>query len=167
MGLLQNTPNMFSFLSILFYFFASSRATQIEILNNCTYTVWAAANPGGGKQLKQEETWTLNNITGSGRIWARTKCVFGPDGRGKCNSGDCDGRLKCQADGRAPNTLAEYSLNQTDNADVFYISVVEGFNIPMEFSPAGSSSSSNCSQFSMRCGSQRALPDGAERSWGL
>ena len=140
------------FLLILTLSFASSRATQIEILNNCTYTVWAAANPGGGKQLKQGETWTLNDVTGSGRIWGRTKCTFGSDGRGKCESGDCNGHLDCLANGRAPNTLAEYSINQTNNADVFYVSVVEGFNIPMEFgAAASSSSSSNCSNSISRC----------------
>ncbi|GMN36234.1 hypothetical protein TIFTF001_005867 [Ficus carica] len=146
MGLFQNIPDIFSFLSILTLSLASTRATQIKILNNCTYTVWAAVNPGGGKQLKQGETWTLNTTTGSGRIWGRTKCVFGLDGRGKCESGDCDGRLECPANGRAPNTLAEYSINQTNNADVFYVSVVEGFNIPMEFSPA-----SDCTAEESKC----------------
>ncbi|EXB97674.1 Acidic endochitinase [Morus notabilis] len=153
MGLIQNLLNVFSFLLILTLSFASSRATQIEILNNCTYTVWAAANPGGGKQLKQGETYTLSNITSSGRIWGRTKCAFDREGHGKCESGDCEGRLHCQANGRAPNTLAQYSLNQRNN-DVFYISVVEGFNIPMEFSVSPSSppsSSSNCSNAISEC----------------
>ncbi|GMN55436.1 hypothetical protein TIFTF001_024554 [Ficus carica] len=69
---------------------------------------------------------------------------FGLDGSGKCQSGDCDGRLECQANCRAPNTLAQYSINQT-SYDVFYISVVEGFNIPMQFSSAGwSAMSLNC-----------------------
>lgn len=147
MGLFPNLPDaLISFLLFLTLAFASiSRATRIEILNNCTYVVWAAANPGGGKQLKQGQTWTLD-VIGSGRIWGRTNCAFSSDGRGKCESGDCDGRFDCQANGRAPNTVAQYSLDQSNNNDIFYVSVVEGFNIPMEFSPAGSSS--NCGQVS-------------------
>lgn len=129
-------------------FFALSRATQIQILNMCTYTVWAAAYPGGGRQLKQGETWTLSHVSGSGRIWGRTNCDFGHDGRGRCESGDCDGLLECQANGRAPNTVGVYSVNEgNNNNDIFYISVVEGFNVPMGVGPIGSSLEFlNCSQ---------------------
>ncbi|KAG6619708.1 hypothetical protein I3842_Q086900 [Carya illinoinensis] len=31
--------------------------------------------------------------------------------------------------------LTEYALNQFNNLDFFYISLVDGFNVPMEFSP--------------------------------
>ncbi|GMN22897.1 hypothetical protein TIFTF001_045729 [Ficus carica] len=90
MGLFQNLP-IVSFFSLLILINSSpsSQATRIEILNNCSDTVWAAANPGGGKKLNRGETWNLTvtaycNTTTGGRIWGRTNCAFGPDGRGKC-----------------------------------------------------------------------------------
>ncbi|XP_024032805.1 thaumatin-like protein 1 [Morus notabilis] len=153
--LIQNLLNVFFYFFPLIHTFSlisSSGATRIEIINNCSYTVWAAATPGGGQRLKQGETWLLRNVSSTGRIWGRTKCTFGSSGTGgKCKSGDCEGRLKCETNGRPPITVAEYSLNQVnndDNVDVFYISVVEGFNVPMEFRP--SEVSSDCSQVS-RC----------------
>uniref|UniRef100_A0A1S3XXU2 Osmotin-like protein OSM34 n=1 Tax=Nicotiana tabacum TaxID=4097 RepID=A0A1S3XXU2_TOBAC len=39
------------------------------------------------------------------------------------------------------DTLAEYSLKQFNNLDFYDISLVDGFNVPMEFSPT----SGNCS----------------------
>lgn len=128
--------SIFIFLVLsLTHSFLSSRATQIDILNKCSYTVWAAADSGHGKQLNHGETWTLTNLTGSGRIWGRTNCAFDSEGRGKCLSGDCGGLLECKTKGRAPNTVAEYVLNLGGN-DLINVSVVEGFNIPIEFSSA-------------------------------
>ncbi|RWW25015.1 hypothetical protein GW17_00010665 [Ensete ventricosum] len=82
-------------LSLLLFplFFALSHAATFEIVNQCTYTVWAAA------------------------------------------TGDCGGLLECQAYGSPPNTLAEFSLNQDNNNDFIDISLVDGFNVPMDFSP--------------------------------
>ncbi|KAG5539686.1 hypothetical protein RHGRI_020034 [Rhododendron griersonianum] len=56
-------------------------------------------------------------------------------GRGSCQTGDCGGLLQCQAFGQPPNTLAEYALSQFNNLDFFDISLVDGFNVPMDFSP--------------------------------
>ncbi|XVF13175.1 hypothetical protein REPUB_Repub08aG0185700 [Reevesia pubescens] len=55
--------------------------------------------------------------------------------QGKCQTGDCGGLLQCQGYGLPPNTLAEYTLNQFGGMDFFDISLVDGFNVPMEFSP--------------------------------
>ncbi|KAK6935354.1 Thaumatin family [Dillenia turbinata] len=112
-------------------------ATSFQILNQCPYTVWAAASPGGGRRLNSGQSWTLNVSPGTkmARIWGRTKCNFDASGHGKCETGDCGGVLQCNAWGVPPNTLAEYALNQFGNLDFFDISLVDGFNIPMEFSP--------------------------------
>ncbi|XP_024031940.1 uncharacterized protein LOC112094677 [Morus notabilis] len=134
MGLFRNLTGIFTILLILTLSFASSNAIQIKILNTCSYTGWAAANPGGGRQLNQGQTWTLTNVNGRGRIWGRANCAFVRDGRGKCESGDCDGRLECRSNGRAPNTIAEYALDQSNDNDIVGVSVVEGFNIPIGFS---------------------------------
>jgi hypothetical protein len=42
---------------------------------------------------------SLNNAS---RIWARTTCNFDGAGRGRCETGDCNGLLQCQAYGQPP-----------------------------------------------------------------
>ena len=121
----------------LFFNFNPSHAATFTIRNNGPYTVWAAASPGGGRRLDRGQTWTLNVAAGTAmaRIWGRTGCSFDGAGRGRCQTGDCGGLLQCQGWGQPPNTLAEYALNQFNNLDFFDISLVDGFNIPMDFSP--------------------------------
>ncbi|KAI5557094.1 hypothetical protein BDE02_18G078800 [Populus trichocarpa] len=118
------------------------RISTFEIRNQCPYTVWAAALPGGGRRLDPGQSWTItaNAGTTQARIWGRTNCIFDGAGRGTCETGDCNGLLQCQAFGQPPNTLAEYALNQFNNLDFFDISLVDGFNVPMDFSPV----SGNC-----------------------
>nr|XP_023885395.1 protein P21-like [Quercus suber]POE69607.1 osmotin-like protein osm34 [Quercus suber]POE73893.1 osmotin-like protein osm34 [Quercus suber] len=118
-------------------FFISSHAAIFKIRNECPYTVWAAASPGGGRRLDRGQSWTLNVAAGTAmaRIWGRTNCNFDGSGRGHCQTGDCGGVLECKGWGVPPNTLAEYALNQFGNLDFIDISLVDGFNIPMDFSP--------------------------------
>ncbi|CAA0838773.1 Osmotin-like protein OSM34 [Striga hermonthica] len=119
--------------------FASTpaRAAIFDITNRCPYTVWAAASPGGGRRLDRGQSWQINVAPGTvqARIWGRTNCNFDGSGRGRCQTGDCNGLLECRGYGQAPNTLAEFALNQPNNLDYVDISLVDGFNIPMEFSP--------------------------------
>lgn len=125
-------------------FLKSVSAARFDITNNCPYTVWAAAVPGGGRPLNPHETWPLDVAAGTtkARIWARTGCQFDGSGRGRCTTGDCNGLLVCQNYGASPNTLAEFSLNQYNNLDFIDMSLIEGFNVPMEFS----STSGECRQ---------------------
>ncbi|PSR91508.1 Osmotin-like protein [Actinidia chinensis var. chinensis] len=129
-------------LFLLWSLFSSAHAATFEIRNNCPYTVWAAASPGGGRRLNSKQQWTLNVAAGTkmARIWGRTKCNFDGSGRGHCETGDCGGVLQCKGWGVPPNTLAEYALNQFGNLDFFDISLVDGFNIPMDFRPTRSPS---------------------------
>jgi Thaumatin family len=128
--------------------FALANAATFTVKNQCSYTVWAAASPGGGRQLNSGETWTLNVAAGTtgARIWGRTGCSFDSNGNGKCQTGDC-GKLVCTGYGSPPNTLAEFALNQYANKDFYDISLVDGFNIPMNFVPAGgcNSAGAHCS----------------------
>ncbi|KAL2544084.1 Osmotin-like protein OSM34 [Forsythia ovata] len=125
-----------SIISLASLFFHCTSVAKIDIRNNCPFTVWAAAIPGGGMQLNSGQTWTIypNYATSGSRIWARTGCSFDSSGRGRCETGDCNGLLQCQAYGAPPNTLAEYALNVV-NKDFFDISLVDGFNVKIEFSP--------------------------------
>ncbi|KAG6530902.1 protein P21-like [Zingiber officinale] len=126
----------------LFLLPLSNNAAIFQIVNNCVFTVWpawASTGPraGGGNQLNPGQSWTINvnASTTGGRIWARTGCSFDGSGRGNCQTGDCGGVLQCQGYGRAPNTLAEFSINQLGNLDIFDISNVEGHNVGIDFSP--------------------------------
>ena len=124
-------------LLIIFLLITSTQAAQFVITNNCPYTVWAAAVPGGGIELSSGASWTISADPGttSARIWARTGCTSTGANGLKCNTGDCGGLLQCTGYGSPPNTLAEYSLRQYMNLDFFDISLVQGFNVPMDFSP--------------------------------
>ncbi|CBI34737.3 unnamed protein product, partial [Vitis vinifera] len=58
-------------------FFTSSYAATFNIQNRCSYTVWAAAIPGGGMRLGSGQSWSLDvkaATTGS-RVWGRTDCT--------------------------------------------------------------------------------------------
>ncbi|XP_054812913.1 protein P21-like [Prosopis cineraria] len=115
-----------------------TQAARFDVTNRCPYTVWAAAVPtGGGRQLNTNDMWSFDVAAGTvrARIWARTNCNFDGSGQGHCETGDCKGLLACNEYGAAPNTLAEFSLNQYMNRDFYDISLVQGFNVPMEFSP--------------------------------
>ncbi|CAI9759405.1 unnamed protein product [Fraxinus pennsylvanica] len=131
----ENLPLTVSLLAITF--FAYTHAATFDIVNQCNYTVWAAASPGGGRRLDQGQSWSISIAPGTtqARIWGRTNCTFDANGRCQCETGDCNGLLECQGFGRPPNTLAEFALNQPNNMDFFDISIVDGFNIPMELSP--------------------------------
>ncbi|KAF3448521.1 hypothetical protein FNV43_RR09234 [Rhamnella rubrinervis] len=135
MAFFQNL-SMFTLLLLLLTI-PYAKAATFEVRNNCGHTVWAAAVPGGGRRLDRGQTWSFNVNAGTtgARIWARTGCNFNGGGRGRCLTGDCGGIQQCTSHGQSPSTLAEYSLNQENNLDSFDVSLVEGFNVPMEFSP--------------------------------
>lgn len=129
------------FLFLLPILISTTDGANFEIRNQCPYTVWAAAVPGGGQRLDPGQSWTINVPPGTAgaRIWGRTGCNFDGSGRGHCQTGDCGGVLQCTSYGVPPNTLAEYALTQFANLDFFDISLVDGFNIPMDFSPTSGS----------------------------
>ncbi|CAL4890744.1 unnamed protein product [Urochloa decumbens] len=120
---------------VLFAFAASANAATFTVTNNCGYTVWPAGIPvGGGTQLDQGQSWTVDVPPGtSGRFWGRTGCNFN-GGSGHCDSGDCAGALSCSVSGQTPATLAEYTIGANGAQDFYDISLVDGFNQPMDFS---------------------------------
>ncbi|PKU61292.1 protein P21-like [Dendrobium catenatum] len=120
------------------------KAATFTIVNNCSDTLWPAAVPyGGGIHLNSGQTWTFEVPSGTtvGRVWARTGCSFDDSGNGHCETGDCGGKLSCAAYGSPPNTLAEFALNEFSNLDLFDISLVDGYNVGINFSPATASGS--------------------------
>ncbi|PIN22866.1 hypothetical protein CDL12_04417 [Handroanthus impetiginosus] len=124
-------------LLLLPIFFLHTHSIIFNIQNNCPYTVWPAAVPGGGRRLVAGQTWTIGFPGGPKitKIWARTNCSFDSSGRGSCLTGDCNGDLQCKSYGSPPHTVAEYGLNTFAQKDYYDISVLEGFNVPIEFRP--------------------------------
>lgn len=158
---------MRSLIFILFtLFFTYANAATILVRNNCPYTVWAAGVPaGGGKRLDRDQTWTIDAPPGTkqARVWGRTGCNFDASGKGKCQTGDCNGVLECKSFGVPPNTLAEYALNQFGDKDFFDISLVDGFNVPMEFSPTsnGCTRGITCkAEINQQCPNELKAPGG-------
>uniref|UniRef100_A0A6N2MDC7 Thaumatin-like protein n=1 Tax=Salix viminalis TaxID=40686 RepID=A0A6N2MDC7_SALVM len=76
--------------------------------------------------------------------------------------GDCNGLLQCQAFGQPPNTLVEYALNQFNNIDFYDISLVDGFNVPMDLSPvSGKCRGVRCAtDINAQCPNQLRSPGG-------
>lgn len=151
------THKTLSLLAIILAVFSASsliievEAARFDVTNKCPFTVWAAAVPGGGRRLNTGESWPVNVAAGTqrARIWGRTNCNFDGSGRGHCETGDCGGLLKCTAYGVPPNTLAEFALNQYMNLDFIDISLIDGFNVKMEFS--ATSNMNRCSRSTLRC----------------
>lgn len=135
-----------------FLLVAFTHAATFTITNKCQFTVWAAAVPsGGGKQLDAGQQWTIDVPAGTtgGRVWARTGCDFDGNGNGRCQTGDCGGVLQCTGYGQAPNTLAEFGLNKFNDLDFLDISLIDGFNVPMDFLPADGTA--GCDKGGPRC----------------
>jgi len=88
-------------------------------------------------KLDPGEYWTLNMPagTGPGRVWPRMGCSFDSTGKGSCQTGDCGGVLACTSSGQQPITLAEFTIGGMGGMDFFDISLVDGFNVPMDFMP--------------------------------
>ncbi|TQD73185.1 hypothetical protein C1H46_041273 [Malus baccata] len=114
------------------------------IANKCTTTIWPAilSNPGTyqrpattGFTLPPGESNTFSVPTSwSGRLWGRTLCSQdSTTGNFTCLTGDCgSSAVECAGGGAAPPaTLAEFTLNGTGGIDLYYVSLVDGYNLPM------------------------------------
>nr|AAQ84890.1 PR-5 thaumatin-like protein [Pseudotsuga menziesii] len=127
---------------VLMVYLQGVGGATFTIQNQCSFTVWAAGIPvGGGQALAQGQTWSVEVPAGTsaGRFWGRTGCSFDASGQGSCTTGNCGGVLNCTGAGQPPATLAEYTLNGSNNLDTYDISLVDGFNLPLSITPSNSS----------------------------
>ncbi|KAL6638386.1 hypothetical protein ACP70R_023881 [Stipagrostis hirtigluma subsp. patula] len=123
-------------LLLLAAFAAGASAATFTVTNNCGFTVCPAAIPvGGGVQLGHGQSWTFTVPAGtaSGRVWGRTGCSVS-GGSASCQTGDCGGALSCSLSGKPPATLAEYTIGGGAQHDFYDISVIDGYNVAMDFS---------------------------------
>lgn len=143
-----------SFCVILFTFLSYSFSSIFTITNNCPYTIWPGTLSGSGSpplpttgfRLDSGQMIKLTSVPGwSGRIWARTGCTFDATGIGKCETGDCGGRLECDGNGAAPPTsLFEITLGKGNEQDFYDVSMVDGYNLPLLVQPRGVYGSGVC-----------------------
>ncbi|KAK4765387.1 hypothetical protein SAY86_026477 [Trapa natans] len=121
---------------------AAAEQVAFDVHNKCPFPIWPAIAPNAGnpviadggfylpsgqaKQVTAPASWT-------GRIWARTGCKFGSNGKPVCDTGDCDGRLACNGlIGTPPATLVQIALQADKSKPSFYdVSLVDGYNIPV------------------------------------
>ncbi|RCV12328.1 hypothetical protein SEVIR_2G270700v4 [Setaria viridis] len=119
----------------------ASMAMTFTVSNYCPHPIWPGTLAGSGTpqlsttgfKLEPGQTVQLAAPAGwSGRIWARTGCVFDADGAGVCNTGDCGGRLECRGAGATPPaTLFEVTLDGSGGQDFYDVSLVDGYNLPV------------------------------------
>jgi hypothetical protein len=84
-----------------------------------------------GLPLFQKSVGVADNW--GGRFWARTGCNFNQNGQGHCATGDCGDKLQCRgAGGVPPATLAEVTLKGDRGQDFYDVSLVDGFNVPVQ-----------------------------------
>ena len=136
------------FLTISFFFtLSSSNSCTFTITNNCPYTIWPGTLAGSGTpqlpttgfRLDSGQSVRIPSAPGwSGRIWARTGCTFDESGAGKCQTGDCGGRLECDGNGASPPaSLFEITLGKGTDKDFYDVSIVDGYNLPLIALPRG------------------------------
>ncbi|XP_037442443.1 pathogenesis-related thaumatin-like protein 3.5 isoform X2 [Triticum dicoccoides] len=116
-------------------------ATTFTIANYCAYPIWPGTLAGSGTpqlsttgfELGPGQTVRLAAPPGwSGRMWARTGCVFDAAGAGVCQTGDCGGRMECRGAGATPPaTLFEVTLGKGGGEDFYDVSLVDGYNLPV------------------------------------
>jgi hypothetical protein len=145
-----------------------SMAMTFTISNYCSHPIWPGTLAGSGTsqlsttgfRLEPGQTVQLAAPVGwSGRIWARTGCVFDADGAGVCQTGDCGGRMECRGSGATPPaTLFEVTLGQGGGQDFYDVSLVDGYNLPVVAIPRarqGACNATGCMADLNRCECRR------------
>lgn len=84
----------------------------------------------------QSQSFTVPSDWFGARIWPRTGCKT-VNGQFLCETGDCGPYVQCSSGniprgGAPPATLAEFTLNGAGNQDFLDLSLVDGFNVPMQ-----------------------------------
>ncbi|KAH9978722.1 thaumatin-like protein [Lactifluus volemus] len=121
----------------------------LTVTNSCPFTIWPAlftdlhagsAAPdqptGWEAPAHSSVTFDVPDNWHAGRVWGRRGCDFTTNpGPNSCLDGGCNGGLLCDAStgtGVPPATVAEFTLKGDGNLDFFDVSLVDGYNLPME-----------------------------------
>ncbi|XP_058179782.1 thaumatin-like protein 1b [Rhododendron vialii] len=148
--------------------------STFTIVNNCNYPVWPGllSNPGVPQPpttgfLLNPTCYTTLSMPASwaGNMWGRTLCSTDPNtGRFTCVTGDCgSGTVGCINGGNPPVTLAEFALDGGGGFDYYDISLVTGFNVPMNVVPQGGSGT--CTAIECSADIDAACPTELQELW--
>ncbi|WVZ09467.1 hypothetical protein V8G54_013997 [Vigna mungo] len=147
--MVSSTKTFSTFFSVFIFLFPLGLYSRtLTITNKCTYKVWPAVLsgagslplpttgfallPGDSKTLTVPPAW-------SGRLWGRTLCSEDITGNFSCVTGDC-GTSKVECAGTYPTppvTQVEFDFNGMSQINLYDISLVEGFNLPVRVVPTG------------------------------
>jgi len=139
----------------------AANARTFTVYNGCPFTVWPAvftdlnvgtAVPnvptGWEAAAYTKRVFTVPNNWTAGRIWGRRNCNFATNpGPNSCLDGGCNGGLLCDAHtgtGVPPATLAEFTLSASSGLDYYDVSLVDGYNLPMEVKTNNGCSKASC-----------------------
>ncbi|KAF8259027.1 thaumatin [Lactarius quietus] len=140
--------------------FTKTMARALSVTNNCPYTIWPALLTDSDKAPNQPAGWVAppsSKVSFTvpdnwmGQIWGRRDCNFTTNpGADSCLDGGCPGGLLCTGPGQSPVTTAEFILGTDDVTDegipdVYDISLINGFNMPMRISNNVTCSVPECS----------------------
>ncbi|PIL28932.1 hypothetical protein GSI_08979 [Ganoderma sinense ZZ0214-1] len=125
-----------------------SSARTFTVVNSCPFTIWPAiftdlsagtAVPdfptGWEAPPSNSVSFTVPDNWKAGRIWGRRDCDFTITSGPTCLDGWCNGGLLCDphtGTGVPPVSVAEWTLQGDGNQDFYDVSLVDGFNLPME-----------------------------------
>ncbi|KAJ7777984.1 thaumatin-like protein [Mycena maculata] len=120
-------------------------ARTLTVYNACPFTMWPAIFTSAGGIPAQATGWEAGAYTAvtfevssdwNGRVWGRRDCDFSTNpGPNSCLDGGCNGGLLCDpttGTGVPPATLAEFNLDGDGTSDFYDVSLVDGYNLPME-----------------------------------
>ena len=145
-------------------------ARILTFANACDETIWVGAlnaapeyelPHAGGWKLEPAESRTIALPTQwGGRFWGRTGCDFASPGPVRCETGDCDGRQECGGiGGKTPATLAEFTFAGYAGLDFYDVSLVDGYNLPLQISPVAGTYVQNDPGDPLDCGSPSCTSD--------
>ncbi|KAK9906012.1 hypothetical protein M0R45_000137 [Rubus argutus] len=129
---------------------SGAQSATFTFTNNCPFTVWPGTETGGGGAQLSTTGFELASGASlsvdvpapwSGRFWGRTQCSADASGKFTCASGDCgSGQVACNgAGGIPPASLVELTLAANGGQDFYDVSLVDGFNVPIQLAPQGGS----------------------------
>lgn len=107
-----------------------------QVCPSANYLCWWSTPNGGGWELTAGSSDSvLMPPEWSGRFWPRTGCT-GSGSDFSCETGDCTAE-QCppMVGGTPPTTLAELTLAPPPAADIYDVSLVDGFNAPVQIVP--------------------------------
>ncbi|KAL7594226.1 hypothetical protein Lser_V15G29946 [Lactuca serriola] len=144
----KNTHKSFVQYAIL-CILAGALGATFTFVNDCGFSVWPGITPwpyinstgfelkkGNSRSLQPPDNWV-------GRIWGRTGCGFNESGNWSCATGDCGtGQVECKGNSYTPPvTTVDINIGDPKGLNFYYVSLEDGYNLPILVETTGGSGS--------------------------